>query len=153
MELRQLFRNIHNVYSINTRPQKHIKRLLEYYNYEDWKQIKHFYSDFYGNNIFKLNYFKTPILFNQSQYFDMYLIGFPPKYITDIHNHNTDCFFKILEGSVTDNRYNLSKLTGSSIIYKNAPIIEIGYVKKTEFHSIENKSDIPAYTINIYSKM
>jgi hypothetical protein len=161
MSLKQLFRNIHNTYCINKNPQTKIKRLLESYNSNDWHdKIKH--QRMYNINPVihngleiekRYNYTKTPVFLHDSPYFDMFIIGFPKLYRTNIHDHtHKDCFFKVLEGEVIEKRYNLSKLSHSNILYNGAPVPTIGHVKSNEFHAIKNTLEVPTYTLNIYSK-
>ena len=70
----------------------------------------------------------------------MFIIGFPPNYTTNIHNHTSpDCYFKVLKGEIKENKYNLDTLSCSRIMYSGAPVSVIGHVEKNVFHSIENR--------------
>ena len=162
MSLRQLFRGVHNAYCINRDPQLKIKRLMKSYNMTDWKnKAKH--QDLWFNNpiihngqeIDKPNqHIKTPVFFNEFPHFDMFIIGYPGLFKTTIHHHtNSDCFVKVLDGSITEHRYRLSKLSRESRLHDNEEsITNIVHVKSGEFHTIKNNLEIPTYTLNIYSK-
>ena len=103
MSLRSLFTRIESTIFLNPNPQTQIKRLLESYNSIDWEEkVKHqkiwFDNPIIHNGIEiekAIDHLKTPVFFNESKYFDMYIIGFPPNYSTNIHSHtNKDCYFK-----------------------------------------------------------
>ena len=161
MSLRRLFRGIHNAYCINRDSHLEIKRLMERYNMNDWKdKAKH--QDLWFNNPIIHNghemdkpeqQLKTPVFFNESPHFDMFIIGYPALFKTNIHHHpSSDCFVKVLDGSITEHRYRLSKLSCASRIYDDESITNIAHVKSGEFHAIKNNLEIPTYTLNIYSK-
>ena len=161
MSLRTLFTRIESAIFLNPSPQTKIKRLLESYNSNDWKdKVKHqemwFDNPIIHNGIEiekNSDYLKTPIFLNESKYFDMYIIALPPNYSTNIHDHtNEDCFIKVLDGELIEKRYNLSKLSHSQLLYSDSPVSTIGHIKSNVFHSVKNLLDCPTYTLNIYSK-
>ena len=159
MSLKTLFTRIESTIFLNPNPQTKIKRLLESYNSNDWKdKVKH-QKMWFDNPIIQndtsreIKNIKTPVFFNESKYFDMYIIGFPPNYSTNIHDHtNKDCYIKVLDGELMEKRYNLSKLSHSQLLYNDSPVSTIGHIKNNVFHSVENLLDSPTYTLNIYSK-
>lgn len=161
MSLRSLFTRIESTIFLNPNPQTQIKRLLESYNSIDWEEkVKHqkmwFDNPIIHNGIEiekPIDHLKTPVFFNESKYFDMYIIGFPPNYSTNVHSHtHEDCYFKILDGEVMESRYNLSKLSHAHLLYSKGPVSSIGHVKNNVFHSVRNLLDKPTYSLNVYTK-
>jgi len=161
MSLRSLFTRIESTIFLNPNPQTKIKRLLESYNSNDWKdKVKHqemwFDNPIIHNGIEiekAIDHLKTPVFFNESKYFDMYIIGLPPNYSTNIHDHtNKDCYIKVLDGELMEKRYNLSKLSHSQLLYSDSPVSTIGHIKSNVFHSVRNLLDKPTYSLNVYTK-
>ena len=156
MSLKKLFTNINIEYILRDSPHTNIKRILENYNNNDWMKYIQHQIDWFNNPILKQdNHIKTPILKDNSDYFEMFIVGFPPSYKTNIHGHNNEnCYFKVLKGTIMENRY-LEKnntLMYCNLLYNNSPTSNISHIQKKELHSIQNTSKEPTFTLNIYSK-
>jgi len=153
MILRTLFRELNLVYFLEKDPHDKVKLLLESYKKTDWKNhVKHNINWFKDSKLNKYH-IKTPLFKNKSPYFDMFIVGFPPNYTTNIHNHDdSECFFKILNGCITEKKYKNNKVINNNLIYYNSPVINIGYVPKFYYHSIKNNENTPSFSLNVYTK-
>ena len=160
MSLKKLFTSINTEFILCNRPHTKVKRLLESYNNDDWRKYIFHQKKWLNNpNLDKDNYIRTPIFKDNSDYFDMFIIRFPPSYKTKIHNHDgQDCYFKVLDGLVMENRYlanNYKKknsLMFCNLLYNKSPTANISHISKEELHSIQNTINKPTYTLNVYSK-
>ena len=160
MSLKTLFQNLNKLFLLEKNPHTNVKRLLESYKGDDWlDKIKHQIMWFNNPHLYQGHYIKTPIFYNNSNYFDMFVIGYPPSHTTNIENlKNNECYFKVLQGAIIEKKYKLTnsssknQLTSQNVMYYNSPIANIGYLKNNEYHSINNNLKVPSYTLNIYSK-
>lgn len=118
-----------------------VKLILDEYNSDDWK-------DYIVNK--PGDYIKTivPSIYNQQLYVIIIITWNPNNYIK-IHNHaNNGCVFKILDGSLTETRYNSNlKPLESNILNSGS----VSYIHNNiGYHSITTNNK-QCVSLHIYS--
>lgn len=119
------------------------KEALIKYNEEDWKN----YIPCLSQEINLHNKYKLPI---DNEYFDLFLIHWPPKVETQVHGHsNFGCLQKVLQGSLLEKRFDIhnGNFQSKKILHVN----DTSFINdKTAYHKILNPSDDDSYSLHIY---
>ena len=86
---------------------KNFTPFLQNYQGDDWKQYtKSIDKTPLQNQPFSYNKQLITSSFNQQNYFDTFIICWPPGFASPIHNHaKNGCCLKVLEGSLVETRY------------------------------------------------
>jgi len=116
---------------------KYLSHYLETYTNDDWKK----YIDFDDSSYKRSMVYKNKLC-------DIYIISWKKGQKCKIHNHAINgCLMKILQGSLTECRYNKDlNLISKSILKKN----DISYIDNTiGYHNILSKED--SISLHIYS--
>ena len=118
---------------------KSVIPLINSYNSSDWKKHITYEKNAYTRNLIYRN-----------DNFEMYLIYWDGKVISNIHDHaDNGCVFKVLSGKLIENRYNISN---KSLITSNTIKNKALYIDNSiAYHSIENPLVTPSASLHIYS--
>lgn len=85
-----------------------------------------------------------------SEVMKLTLIKWPPGKSSKIHGHpEGGCIFKVLDGVLTEARYDTSdQLRSQSVLFKSA----VNYIDdQMGFHKVSNNTDGVAYSIHLYT--
>jgi hypothetical protein len=127
-----------NIYNYNN-----FKYHIQNYRDDDWKK---YISDLPKNKNIH-NKFLIPI---ENEYFDLFLINWPPNVETKIHAHsNFGCLQKMLIGSLLEKRFNIDtyKFLDEKILNK----ADVSYIRdKDALHQIKNIYDVNAFSLHFY---
>lgn len=128
-----------NSININNLSNK-IKNIVEEYDGKDWEKYIVKTED---------NYYKN-LIYNNDEY-EMFVVSWMPNKNSTIHDHpKNGCVFKILKGSLIEERYELN-----TINYINEDKFEKGDVSfisnEMSLHKVRNDNDFITVSLHIYS--
>ena len=119
---------------------KKIKNIVGQYNGKDW-----------GKYIVKTkdNYYKN-LIYNNDDY-EMFVVSWMPNKNSTIHDHSENgCVFKILKGSLIEERYELNtiKYLGEDKFKEG----DISFISNDiSLHKVKNNNDFITTSLHIYS--
>ncbi len=112
--------------------------LLMKYNDLDWEYYKSFSHKKYKKNLVYRN-----------DNYEIFIICWSPGQFSPIHNHpENGCIFKIIEGEMSEYRYNINL---DLIELNNLTKDSIGYIDKFGTHKMYNESNKTVVSLHIYS--
>ena len=96
MNLKELFEEIQDNIKLNNNTNiKHLNKIIQKYNSNDWLQYRKANEDTYGK-----------IFVNGNEEFDIYIITWNNHQESKIHNHSDNgCIYKILEGHLIEEAF------------------------------------------------
>ena len=112
-------------------------------------------GNYQGNDIdkykfFSKNNYKKNLIYTNKDY-ELFLICWMPGQISKIHNHSDNgCIFKILEGKMTEFRYDTKNLKLIEKIDYNNKITEF-ISNETAYHKFGNLGIVPSVSLHLYS--
>jgi cysteine dioxygenase len=119
------------------------------------KSIKMFIRDFQLDET--ITYKKNPekytrnLICKEGNKYALILICWAPNSISPIHDHESECCFKIISGSLHEYTYEINNnklIKSSESIYNNG---EIGHINDDKgVHSMENLSDDYSLSLHLY---
>jgi len=137
---------------------KQSTNIIKYYNGTDWIKYKNILDKYIDNSKYD-NYKKIKIQITKpDDNFDIYLIAWPRKSKSLIHDHaDNGCVFKLLEGNLIEELYTPKMIDNNktimSIIHKK--IVNIGDVSYLHnsigYHKIISNYPYCSYSLHIYS--
>ena len=119
---------------------KKIKNIVGQYNGKDWKKYIVNTED---------NYYKN-LIYNNDDY-EMFVVSWMPNKNSTIHDHSKNgCVFKILKGSLIEERYELNsiKYLGEDKFKQG----DISFISNDmSLHKVKNNNDFITTSLHIYS--
>ena len=98
-----------------------------------------------------MKYLKLTIPFS-----NICVIRWKPKIISSIHNHpNVNCSYMVVNGTIKENVYKETESEGFYLIdSKTIDKYQCSYINdEIGYHTMENLSDKPSWSIHYYSKI
>lgn len=118
-----------------------LTKILKDYNGKDWSE--------YIINDTSLNYIKKLVYENDN--YEVFVVSWMPNGSSTIHDHSENgCVFKILKGTLIEDRYDPKtiKYKGSENYNTN----EVAYIcNESCYHKVNNIEDKVTVSLNIYS--
>jgi cysteine dioxygenase len=117
-----------------------LETLLEKYNNNDWKHYVQFNKTTYQKNL----------VFRNKNY-EIFIVCWDKYQKSRVHDHSKNgCILKILDGQLTEYKYNPKTLKLEEI--NNLPINQISYIDNTTgYHKIMNDNKFKTISLHIYS--
>ena len=117
-----------------------IKNIVEQYDGKDWEKYIVKTKD---------NYYKN-LIYDNSEY-EMFIVSWMPNKDSTIHDHSKNgCVFKILKGSLIEEKYELNTIKYiSQDIFKEGDVSFIS--NDISLHKIKNNNDFITVSLHIYS--
>ena len=114
-----------------------VKNILKEYDDQDWKSYIYINEYTYNKSIVYEN-----------NLFEIYIITWDILQKSQIHDHPKNCFMKVLQGKLEEQKYDIDlKNTSITVLQKD----DISFIDDKGYHKIKNIHDDVTVSLHVYS--
>lgn len=130
-----------SISSVILKDKSKIHKLISNYNGIDWVRYANYHND--------VLFYKRQVYIDDN--IDIYVVSWNRHYINKIHDHAPGgCWMRIMDGLVLEKKYNPTTLSHKKQTF--LPKGNVGYIdNSTGYHSIQNRGENNAITLNVYN--